>query len=432
MFNPKIRRSREMAKKKKITRRRFLKTMVEGAAFAAVGTTAFPAVLRAKSDVIKFGQINTTSGLMAGQGRPGMRAAKIAEDLINNAGGILGRKLEIIQEDDEVKPDVGVRKVRKLILQDKVDCFFGTNSSGVGLAVVPLANEFEKIFIATSMSDRYTEEDCSPYVFRIGESTCMASKASAFCMCEREPAVKKWAGINPDYVFGRESWDWFKKGMEEKKADIKFVHESFAPFGAADFKPYITAVLESGAEGVFTSAWTGDLINFVKQAKPFGFFEKIKAFVNNTTAHATAVGLGNDMVPFWGEARYYPFYRQTEMNKQFVKLYQDKYGTYPEADVGAECFAAVMALKAAMEKAKTTDTKAVIRALEGLEIEVPEGKKWIRAEDHSGIDEEVVLGKFHKDTRYPFWVYDPKTYFTVKGKDVVIPLEKSKCKMKKI
>ena len=183
---------------------------------------------------------------------------------------------------------------------------------------------------------------------------------------------------------------------------------------------------------MFTSLWTGDLINFIKQAKPFGFFNKVKAFVNNTTAHATAVGLGDEMVSFWGEARYYPFYRNTPINNEYIKMYRDKFGTYPAADVGAECYATVMALKLAIEKAGTTDTPQVIKALEGLEYEVPEGKKWIRPEDHSGIDQVVLLGKFHKDPKYPFWVYDPKTYFTVDGKAVAMPLDKSKCKMKSL
>jgi len=421
-----------MSESKPRTRREFIKTVGGVAALAATGNLAIPRFVNAKKGSIKLGQIMTTSGIMAGQGIPGMRSAKIAEEIINKSGGILGNKLEIIQEDDELKPDVGVRKFRKLVLEDKVDFVFGTNSTGVGLALVPLANEFGKIFISTSMGDEFTEKNCSPYIFRIGESTSMASRASAYCMCEREPSVKKWAGINPDYIFGRESWAWFKKGMEEKGAKIEIVHEAFAPFGAQDFKPYITAVIESGAEGVFTSAWTGDLINFIKQAKPFGFFDKIKAFVNNTTADAVAMGLGDEMVSFWGEARYYPFYNKNEVNKEFLRLYQEKYSTYPEADVGAECYATVMALKAAIEKAGTPDTKAVIKALEGLEIEVPEGKKWIRPEDHSGIDEVVLLGKFHKDPKYPFWVYDPKTYFTVPGKELAVPLSQSVCKMKKI
>ena len=279
-----------MSESKKRTRREFIKTVGGVAALAAMGDFVGPRYAMAKEKPIKFGQILTTSGIMAGQGIPGMRSARIAEEIINKSGGILGRPLEIIQEDDELKPDVGVRKFRKLVLEDKVDFVFGTNSSGVGLALVPLANEFGKIFISTSMSDRFTEEDCSPYIFRIGESTSMASRASAYCMCDREPSVKKWAGINPDYIFGRESWTWFKKGMEEKGAKIEVVHEAFAPFGGQDFKPYITAVMESGAQGVFTSAWTGDLINFVKQAKPFGFFDKVKAFVNNTTADARLWG----------------------------------------------------------------------------------------------------------------------------------------------
>ena len=421
-----------MSEKKQTTRREFMKSVGGLTALALLGDFVRPLRVVAKEKPIKLGQIMTTSGIMASQGIPGMRSACIAEEIINKGGGILGRPLQILQEDDELKPDIGVRKFRKLVLEDKVDFLFGTNSSGVGLALVPLANEFQKIFISTSMSDRFTEQDCSPYVFRIGESTSMASKASAYCMCEREPSVKKWAGINPDYVFGRESWTWFKKGMEEKGAKIEIVHEAFPPFGCQDFKPYITAMLESGAEGVFTSAWTGDLINFVKQAKPFGFFEKVKAFVNNTTADATSIGLGDDMVPFWGEARYYPFYRQTEANQHFLKLYQEKYGTYPEADVGAECFATVMFIKAAIEKAGTTDTKAVIKALEGLELEVPEGRKWIRPEDHSGIDEVVLLGKFHKDPRYPFWVYDPNTYFTVPGKELAMPLAECSCRMKRL
>ncbi|MBU1157440.1 MAG: ABC transporter substrate-binding protein [Proteobacteria bacterium] len=417
--------------KKQITRREFVKVVGSGALVAGAATFGVPTLLRAANKPIKFGQLNTTSGIMASQGVPAMRAAQIAQDIINQAGGIMGRKLELVQEDDQVKPSVGVRKFRKLVLEDKVDFVFGTNSSGVGLACVPLANEFKKIFISTSMSDKYTGANCSPYVFRIGESTCMASKASAYCMVANAPTVKKWAGINPDYVFGRESWDFFKQGMKDKNHPVEYVKESFSPFGCQDYKPYITALLESKADGVFTSLWTGDLINFVKQAKPFGFFDKVKAFVNNTTAVATSIGLGNEMVPFWGEARYYPFYRDSELNRQYISMYQKKFGGYPAADTGAECFASVVALKLAIEKAGTTDTPKVIAALEGLEFEVPEGKKWIRPEDHSGIDEVVLLGKFHHDPKYPFWVYDPKTYFTVPGKEIAMPLSQTGCKMAK-
>lgn len=417
--------------KKKITRRAFVKVVGSGALVAGAATFGVPTLLRASSKPIKFGQLNTTSGIMASQGVPGMRGAQIAQEIINQAGGIMGRKLELVQEDDQVKPSVGVRKFRKLVLEDKVDFVFGTNSSGVGLACVPLANEFKKIFISTSMSDKYTGSNCSPYVFRIGESTSMASKASAYCMVANEPGIKKWAGINPDYVFGHESWDFFKKGMKEKKHPVEIVKESYSPFGSQDYKPYITALLESKAEGVFTSLWTGDLINFIKQAKPFGFFDKVKAFVNNTTSFATAIGLGDQMVPFWGEARYYPFYRDTEINRKYISMYRKKFDGYPGADVGAECFATVMALKLAIEKAGTTDTPKVIAALEGLEFEVPEGKKWIRPEDHSGIDEVVLLGKFHRDSKYPFWVYDPKTYFTVPGKEIAMPLDQTGCKMAK-
>lgn len=424
-----------MSKRKKITRREFLKTIGEGAILGAAGSLVFPSILKANPEIkkpIKIGQIQTTSGLMASEGIPAMRGAKIAEEVVNKNGGILGRKLQIIQEDDEVKPDIGVRKMRKMILEDEVDFLIGTNSSGVGLACLPIVNEFKKIFIAISMTDKYTEENCSPYVFRISVSASMASKASAFCMVNKEPAVKKWGGLNPDYVYGRDSWHSFKKGMEEKGHGVEIVHEGFPPFMVEDFRPYISSLLESGAEGVFTSCWTGDLINLIKQAKPLGFFKRIRAFVNNVTAHAVSVGLGDEMVSFWGESRYYPFYRKTPINTQFVKMYREKYGPYPESENSADCYVAVMALKKAIELAGTTESKAVINALEGLRIEGPQGRKWFRPQDHSAIDEEVLLGKFHKDPNYPFWVYDPKTYFTVKGEELAIPLDKSACKMKKI
>ena len=276
-----------MSESKKRTRREFIKTVRWRCGFGCDGRFCGPRHAIAKEKPIKFGQIMTTSGIMAGQGIPGMRSARIAEEIINKSGGILGRPLKIIQEDDELKPGVGVRKFRKLVLEDKVDFLFGTNSSGVGLALIPLANEFGKIFISTSMSDRFTEQDCSPYIFRIGESTSMASRASAYCMCETTRALGEKMGRHQSRLY---LWPRILDMVQERnggKGDKdRDSSRSFPTVWLSGFQTVYHRCPQSGAQGVFTSAWTGDLINFVKQAKPFGFFDKVKAFVNNTTAHA--------------------------------------------------------------------------------------------------------------------------------------------------
>jgi branched-chain amino acid transport system substrate-binding protein len=145
---------------------------------------------------------------MGGYGKHGSQAVQLALDEINAKGGILGRKVEAVFEDDKMKPEVGVEIANKFIKKDKVDFIMGPTSSAIAAALADLALEQKKILILTqAAANSLTDAKFNPYLFSTLSNAMMHSRAGAYFIAPK--GYKRWMNIGPDYAYGRESWGSF-------------------------------------------------------------------------------------------------------------------------------------------------------------------------------------------------------------------------------
>jgi branched-chain amino acid transport system substrate-binding protein len=355
---------------------------------------------------IVIGSFYPMSGGGADLGKSSDEGARLAVKEINERGGVLGRKISILTVDSQAKPDIALLAVKRYVIKDKVNFLLGGVSSSVALAVSEFAKERKILYmVATSMSDKITKEAGHRYVFRAQACNSQQAISWANLMAKQKDAVT-WATLGPDYEYGHNLWEIFITRLKELRPDVKVVAEVWPKFGEPNYTSYINAVLEAKPDGLFTSVWGGDLLNFLKQAKPYGLFEKVKYPVISGAGDLTVVqALGKDMPEnIWCEQRYYFYWPDTERNRSFAEAYKNAYDKYPAA-WAASAYDGVYYLAKAIEKAKSTDTEKVIDALEGLELDAPRGKSYMRKCDHQNIFDYAV-GKSRWSDKYGFVIVE--------------------------
>ena len=341
---------------------------------------------------IKIGFIHSLSGGV-GQvyGVPDLAGVKIAVDEINAAGGILGRQLELISRDDKLKPEVGVREAKDLILNKKVDWIQGTVSSAVALAVSAYCKTQKVIFIDTvAQSAATTGEKGHRYVFRITTNTTNYARSIA------NAAAKFWGGkkvfiIGPDYEYGHRSKKDFMEAYSKLVPGAEVAGELWPKLGTKDFTPYITKIMATDIDFVYYPLWGGDVLSFTKTAWPFGYFKKIKHAgqdwgnmegLSKMTKKAYPKGvLGGAHYPWW------------LLDNPINNVYYPKFKKVTGMDAGlgaASGYTTVYAMKKAIESAGGMDTEKVIDNLAGSVVDSPVGPLKIRACDHQAM--------------WPFWV----------------------------
>ncbi len=393
-----------MAASRRTTRRTFLKTGAAGlAALAAPRGFGAPVDLKLKKP-IKVGCQTILSGPLGGYGEFMRKGAVLAMEEINASGGVGGSPLELNFRDEELKVDVGVKNARYFVDDWGADFLIGIDSSAVALAVGEIMPTLNRILIVTHGATEKFNEDLVfrkhiKQCFRISVPVYQDGIASAFIA--KELPVKKWGTISPDYEYGHTSWKMFRATLKRLKPEVEFVAESFAKFGTVDFSSHISKVMGAQPEAIFSTEWGGEAVTMVKQAKLFKVFDQTKAFmIAMGSAMDVLEGLGADYPDgVWASGRYYFGYPDSPQNKKFVETFRKRWNGYPSY-VSETSYAALYAIKKAVEKAKTLDIDPVIAALEGMQVDRPAGPCTIRKEDHQAVY-AVPWGRIKHDPKYP-------------------------------
>jgi len=389
---------------KKISRRKFLKYSMGGAGILGVpalhGLSRGPGRAWATTKPIKIGGVYSLSGVVAAWGAAAQKGSMFAATEINMAGGVLGRPIELKFEDDAVNSEVGVRKTRRLVLEWGADFIQGFNASSVALSVVPSMLELKRILIIPcAASPRVTTEAWNKYVFRV-HPNCYQIGAGAAAIAEKWKDVKKWTVIGPDYSYGWDSWGAFISHLQKRRPDVEVMQiQAWPKFGTGDYTSWILKLIGTKPDAVYSSLWGGDFVTFCKQAKRYGFFEKVKGFMTPAglaldsfyalcTIGPKGRGTGSEMPEnIYTSAHGYWFeHPTTEKNKKWVEKFMSFWGKYPHI-VAHDAYGLIYALKKAIEKAGTTETEDVIKAMEGLHFDTPAYSRWIRPEDHQAISD---------------------------------------------
>jgi branched-chain amino acid transport system substrate-binding protein len=377
------------------------------------------------AEPIKLGVTEPLSGTFKNIGERYLDGVQYAAKVLNQQGGVLGRKIEVIPIDSELKPDVATRKATALILKDQVKYFCGGTGSSVGAAMSTVAEQNNAVMFTYGMdAASLTGQKCSKNFFRPGTNTDMHSYALAAYIAKSK--YKKVYCIGQDYSFGWESIKPFISRLKKLNPSIEIVAEVYHPLGEKDYGPYVSRIVASGADLVFTTDWGNDLTLLVKQAKPFGLKAKFAGYYLSDEETVSAIGESELLVGSIASETYM-LTIPTEENKKFIEGYYKDKGIYPFWLRG-KSYNATMFWAEALKKAGTDDVNAVIKAWEGLSYKGTAGTMTMRACDHQAqvpiwIAEIVHQSKFMK---LPY-VGEP---IMIPAKDIEVSCEETGCKMK--
>jgi len=394
--------------KRRLGRREFVKLTGTGSLLAAAAA-AFPrgafAATPSVKGPIKIGYQAVASGTLAGYGEFHKMGVAMALDEINERGGIAGAKVELDFRDSTTKPEEAIKNARYFVDSWGADFLAGIDSSGQALALAPVMEQLDRVLIVThAATEKLTEEwvfkKGVKQIFRICSPTYQDGNAAAFVA--KDFPITSWATISPKYEYGFTCWKMFQDTLGKLKPGTTFKTESFAPFGTTDFRSHINTIMDAKPEGLYSTEWAGELITFIKQAREAGLFDKVKYVMFPVGAAMDVLeGTGKDMPDgVWISGRYYFLYPDNKTNNEWVARFHKRWNHYP-AYVSETGYSSLYAIKAAVEKAGSKDTKAVIKAMEGMEMDSPGGHRVFRKEDHQAIY-EVPWGKTRSDPKYPF------------------------------
>jgi len=376
------------------------------------------------AETIKLGVTEPLSGTFKNIGDRYLEGVRYAAKVLNRQGGVLGRQIEVIPVDSELKADVATRKATALILKDQVKFFCGGTGSSVGAAMSTVAQQNNAIMFSYGMdAASMTGAKCSKNFFRPGTNTDMHSYALAAYIAKSK--FKKIYCIAQDYSFGHESVKPFIARLKKLNPSIEIVGEVYHPLGEKDYGPYVSRIVASGADLVFTTSWGNDLTLMVKQAKPFGLKAKFVGYYFSDEETISAIGDSEFLLGSIASETYM-LTIPTEENKKFIEGYYKDTGAYPFWLRG-KAYTGTMFWAEALKKAKTDDVNAVIKAWEGLSFKGAGGTWTMRACDHQAqapiwIAEIVPQSKFMK---LPY----VGTPIMIPAKEIEVPCEETGCKM---
>ena len=383
-------------------------------------------VQAASDETIKIGSTEPLSGTFKDIGDRYLDGVVYGAKVINERGGLLGKKVEVVPIDSELKPDVATRKAQNLILKDGVKFFCGGTGSSVGAAMEQLAEEQNVIMISYGMAAAsMTGAKCSKNFFR----TCANTDQHSYALAELigRKGYKKVAIIAQDYSFGYEALSAFKKKLAQVSPPTKIVAELYHPAGTKDYAPYISQIIAATPDAIFTPNWGNDLTILLKQGRPMGMKQIVFSYYINDEFTIQALGNDEIMIGNMG-AEVYTLSIPTKKNEEFVaKFYKEK-GYYPTWLRG-KAYLSTMFWAEAVKKAGTTDVAAVIKAWEGLSYDGPAGVWTMRACDHQA---QVPLWytAIVKKTKYFNHAFEAPAGMTT-AKSVEVPCEETGCKMNK-
>ncbi len=370
----------------------------------------------AEDKPIKIGAMFISSGPLGGYGINGKRAIEMAIDEINEQGGALGRKLELVFGDTKLKPDITKQLAEKFINEDKVDFLMGPTSSKLAMILTEIARENKKILIATqSAAGALTGAKFNPYLFSTLSNAMMHSRAGAYYMASHP--YKRWMCVGPDYNYGHGSWKMFQEKLKDLRPDVEIMEGVFPKLMTKDYEPFIKKVLEAKPDAVWCPLWGGDAVNFIKQGKKHNLFDKIAFAFPVGAALDTLVPLGKETPDgLFMSSRYFFTTPDSEMNKKFVEAYYKKFNEYPDYMAG-ETYAGVYFIKCAIEKAGGPSPDKIIAAVEAHPFawETPEGWKVLRKQDHQVV-EDVIWGETTMSDEHGFAIL--KNIQSIQGEQI--------------
>ncbi|WP_426614545.1 ABC transporter substrate-binding protein [Bradyrhizobium sp. McL0616] len=355
---------------------------------ASAALLAMPRLGRAADETIRIGFPTPLTGPFAAEARDQVKCAELAVKLVNDKGGVNGRKVELLVRDDKLNAGEAATRTLELIEKDKVHAVVGALSSAVQLAVNEVTRARGVIYVSISQSDTINEaKDFSKYTFHEALNPHMTTAAVA-----RQTLKKgmKVAHLVADYAYGHEMLRGFKRAQTAIGADN--VGEILHPFGAADYSTFMPRLMSLRPDVLCISNFGRDQANAIKQAVDFGVKQQMKIVVP-VILHNQRLAVGPDVFEgVVGGANYYwGLEPQSKTAAEFNAAFRSANGGAIPTDYGAYGYSGVGSLLQAMQAAGGTDTDKVVDALEKLQYDLTKGPQHYRKCDHQSVQSVLVL-----------------------------------------
>jgi branched-chain amino acid transport system substrate-binding protein len=382
----------------------FVKTVV-GAIFLILMLTlsAMVPVSGIAADTIRIGIVDPKSGPAEAVGRFYAAAIQFAVDEQNEKGGLLGNKIELFFEDGEMKTDVGLRKAKKLILENKIN-FIGANvDESLSIALNSLIPEYKVIQINNgTQSLDLTGKEFTPYTFRPGQN--LYNLVAGMALVASAKGYKKFYTIGLDILPAHEHTRIFKEQLKKYIPDSEVVGEDYFPWANKDFAPYITKIMAANPEVVMLGAFGPDMINMIKQSRKLG----LKAvFLNHAAIDPYLMKeLGDEGVGIL-TTNAYTMRVKTPENEKLVKRFHEKHKNDKDFYLWwpfGQCGQAILGWKmtfAAIERAGSLDPEKIIQSFEGFEYKSAVGLWNMRKCDHQVV--KPMFGVMMEGGKNPYF-----------------------------
>ena len=359
------------------------RAILAGTAFAL----ARPGLARAQVGApIRIGEINSYTAIPAFT-LPYRNGWQLAVEQVNAAGGVLGRKIEVISRDDAGKPQEAIRLAGELLNDQKVDLLAGGYLSNVGLAISDYCLAQKRLFVASEpLTDALVWSAGHRYTFRLRPSTYM--QAAMLVQEAAKLPAKTWVTVAPNYEYGQSAVKWFKQLLLAKRPDVTFIAEQWPALGKIDAGATVQALAQAKPDAILNITFGPDLTQFVRAGNTAGLFEG-RAVVSMLTGEPEYLEpLGDETPAGWIVTGYPRDTLKTPANTAFVDAYRARFNAPPMMGsvVG---YAMIRAIAAGIAKSGSVDTEKMADGFKGASFDTPFGQARFRPIDHQG-----TLGTF--------------------------------------
>jgi branched-chain amino acid transport system substrate-binding protein len=375
---------------------------VLGLALAGCGSSSSQSAEVASGAPVKIGYLASLTGFCSTFSQEYVKGAELAVKLVNERGGVLGHRLQLIVRDDKATPTVGVSQARDLVLSSHVKYLAGTCSSAVGKSVELLvANPSHVIYVAGVSDPTIFAGGPRIYAFNtIPSATIEARNAAAYMRAH--PQWKRIAVLAEDYSYGYQVTAAFRKAMAGSGQSI--ISQDYLPSGGTDYTPYIEKVISEHPDAVYSTVITEDTVTLVKQGLPLGLFEKTNFF--GIMDYGTIDTMAQPPVGVEGYTNYpsaaiyhTPFSRELESLGR----------TVANGGAAGDAFNQIQLIAQGIVKAKSTDPTKVREALGGATVQTVQGNVEIHGCNHQ-IAMPIAMGTVVGPSgAQPFAHFEPLT-----------------------
>lgn len=364
---------------------------------AALSLSACSQGASSGSDTIKIGVLTSQTGILEAYGHQMIKGFEIGLDYATNGTReVNGKKIEVIIRDTQTDPQVAVQQATELYENENIDILVGAASSGDTLAVLPLAETYERIMIVEpAVADQITGSEWNPYIFRTGRNSSQDAVAGAAAIAG--PGTKI-AILAPNYAFGLDGAAAFKEAAEALGADI--VLEEYPAPDATDFTANVQRIIEAKPEYLFV-IWAGANSPW-RALQDMGVQDRGITISTGAPDIAALYTMG-DLIGMEGFSVYHYTLPNNAVNDYLVEEHKKRFnGEVPDLFTAGGMASAIAAVEA-LKKTNGDATADKLRdAMRGMSFNTPKGMMTFRAEDHQALQTMYAIRlENHPDYPYP-------------------------------